>query len=110
VIAAELVERVDRLAADGLAPGQLRACFGDLAVLGSGRGEELAAFLAAVIERVREASGMGHGHLPDTSPLRTEIEPLFDVTVEVRPVPGGRQQRWLLHEAGLDSGWIAVEG
>ena len=109
-VAGDLLDRIDRLEADGLEPGQLRVCLGDLGVLDSDRSSDLAAFVETVTDRIREANGMGHAHLSDTSPLRAAVEPLFAVTVEVRPVPTGRQQRWLLHEAGLDSGWIAVEG
>ena len=105
-VADELLERIDRL--DGLDPGELRVCLGDIGVLESDGAGDLTAVLRRVTERIREVSGMGHAHLPDTSPLRAEVEPLFAVTVETRPVPGGRQQRWLLHEAGLDSGWLPV--
>jgi len=108
-VADELLERIDRLDAAGLEPAELRVCLGDLDALASDRSGDPAAFLGAATDRIREASGMGHAHLPDTSPLRAAVEPLFDVTVEVRAVPAGRQQRWLLHDAGLDSGWIAVD-
>ncbi|MFB6227636.1 MAG: hypothetical protein ABEH88_03480 [Halobacteriales archaeon] len=108
-VAGELIDRIDRLEAGGLEPGELRVCLGDLGVLAPDRSDSLTAFLETVTERIREAAGMGHAHLSDTSPLRATVEPLFAVTVEVRPVPGGRQQRWLLHEAGLDSGWIPIE-
>jgi len=105
-VASELVDRIDRLDADELEPGELRVCLGDLGVLAPEGSADPGAVLSAVIERILEASGMGHAHLSDTSPLRARVEPLFAITIEVRPVPGGRQQRWLLHEAGLDSGWI----
>jgi hypothetical protein len=108
-ITTDLIDRIDRLDAGSLDPGELRVCFGDLSALDPGDGDALVSFLETVADRVRGAAGMGHGHLPDTSPLRAAVEPLFDVTVEVRPAPGGREQRWLLHDAGLDSGWIAVE-
>ena len=108
-VADELETRIDRTDLEALDPGELRVCLGDLGALGSDRSAELVAFVETVGDRIREASGMGHAHLPDTSPLRATIEPLFDVTIEVRPVPEGRQQRWLLHEADLDSGWIPVD-
>jgi hypothetical protein len=108
-VADELTDRIDRLDAEGVEPGQLRVCLGDLGALGRDDPGELTGFLETVTERIHRASGMGHGHLSDTSPLRATIEPLFSVTIEVRPVPGGRQQRWLLHEADLDSGWIPTE-
>lgn len=104
----ELLDRIDRLDAHTLEPGQLRVCLGDLDVLAPDRTTDVTAALSPVTERIREESGMGHAHLSDTSPLRARIEPLFAVTIEIRPVPGGRQQRWLLHEAGLDSGWLPV--
>jgi hypothetical protein len=107
-VADELIEQIDRLDADGLEPGELRVCLGDLGALTPDGSGDPTAVLAAVTERIREVSGMGHAHLSDTSPLRVTVEPLFAVTVEVRPVPGGRQQRWLLHDAGLDSGWLPV--
>jgi hypothetical protein len=107
-VAHELIARIDRLDADGPEPGQLRVCLGDLGSLAPDGPADMTSFLAPVTERIREASGIGHAHLSDTSPLRTTVEPLVAVTVEVRPVPGGRQQRWLLHEAGLDSGWLPV--
>jgi hypothetical protein len=108
-IAEEILDRVARLDAEGLGESELRVCLGDLESLASDRSGDLVGFVEAVTDRVREANGMGHAHLPDTSPLRATVEPLFDITVEVRPVPEGRQQRWLLHEAGLDSGWVAVD-
>ncbi len=107
-VADELTDRIDRLDADGPEPGELRVCLGDLGTLASDRSGDPAAFLETVTERIREANGMGHAHLSDTSPLRAAVEPLFEITVEVRPVPEGRQQRWLLHDAGLDSGWITA--
>lgn len=107
-VAGELIDRIDRVDAGGLEPGELRVCLGDLAALASDR-EALTGFVESVAERIRAARGMGHAHLPDTSPLRAAVEPLFEVTVEVRPVPEGRQQRWLLHDADLDSGWIGIE-
>ena len=107
-VAGELIDRIDRLEAGGLEPGELRVCLGDLGVLAPNGSDSLSGFLETVTDRIREAAGMGHAHLSDTSPLRATIEPLFAVTVEVRPVPGGRQQRWLLHEVGLDSGWIPI--
>jgi hypothetical protein len=104
----ELLDRIDRLDPDSLEPGHLRVCLGDLGVLAPDRTADVTAALSPVTERIREESGMGHAHLSDTSSLRARVEPLFAVTVEIRLVPGGRQQRWLLHEAGLDSGWLPV--
>lgn len=107
-VADELVDQIDRLDAAGLEPGELRVCLGDLDALTSDRSGDPTAFLEIVTDRIREAGGMGHAHLPDTSPLRATVEPAFEVTVEVRAIPAGRQQRWLLHDAGLDSGWVPV--
>jgi hypothetical protein len=108
-IARDLHERIDRHADGGLEPGELRVCLGNAETLAAREEDALKRFFEGVSGRVRDAGGMSHAHLPVTSPVRDWIEPTFDVTVEVRSGPDGRQQRWLLHEAGLDSGWLAIE-
>lgn len=108
-IARDLRERIDRHAEGGLEPGELRVCFGNAETLAAREEDAIEQFFEDVSARVREVGGMGHAHLPVTSPVRDWIEPAFDITVEVRTGPDGRQQRWLLHEAGLDSGWLAIE-
>lgn len=108
-IAAELRERIDRLTRAGLEPGELRVCFGDAETLAAQDEDGIRQFFEDVAARVRAADGMGHAHLPVTSHVRDWIEPVFDITVEVRAAPGGRQQRWLLQDADLDSGWLAIE-
>lgn len=108
-IADELHERIDKLADAGLKPGELRVCFGDAETLAAHDEDRIERFFEDVAARVRTADGMGHGHVPVTSPVRDWIETSFDVTVEVSATPGGRQQRWLLHDDDLDSGWLAVE-
>ncbi|MFB6295492.1 MAG: hypothetical protein ABEH66_01460 [Halobacteriales archaeon] len=108
-IARDLRHRIDRHAEGGLEPGELRVCFGNAETLAAREEEAIERFFEDVSARVKEVGGMGHAHLPVTSPVRDWIEPVFDVTVEVRSGPDGRQQRWLLHEAGLDSGWLAIE-
>jgi len=108
-ITSGLLEWIREFDSGGLEPGELRVCFGDAKTLAARNGGDIAAYLRAASETVRSVAGMGHCHLPLTSPLRDEIEPTFDVTVEIRTTPGGRQQRWLLHDADLDSGWLAIE-
>jgi hypothetical protein len=108
-IAEKLHERIDELAGAGLEPGELRVCFGDAETLAAYDEDGIESFFEDAAARVRAADGMGHAHVPVTSPVRDWIEPTFDVTVEVRATPGGRQQRWLLHDDDLDSGWLAIE-
>ena len=108
-ITSELLEGVQEFDPRELEPGELRVCFGDAETLATRGGGDIRSYLETVCDQVRSRAGMGHCHLPVTSPIREEIEPIFDITVEVRSTPEGRQQRWLLHDADLDSGWLAIE-
>lgn len=104
---------VDRLAAAGLYPAELRVCLGRLdPMLERTDAGSIEGPVRSVFEAVRSAGGMGHVHLaPDVEPSTVErIRPIFDVTLEVRSTPGGvHQQRWRLHDAGIDTGWLQME-
>lgn len=112
-VATAVTNEVERVAAEGLDAGQLRVCLGTLdPLLERGDVESTAAALHEVVERVRSVGGMGHVHLSaDVSePVFERLRPLFDVTVETRSSPGGiHQQRWRLHEAGIDTGWLQMQ-
>lgn len=104
---------VERLAEEGLDPAELRVCLGRLdPMLERTDAGSIEGPLRSVFDAVRSAGGMGHVHLSrDADPSTVErLRPLFDVTLEVRSTPGGIcQQRWRLHDAGIDTGWLQME-
>lgn len=104
-LATAVVEVVDRVGED-VQPGELRVCLGRLSPLLSREGDEaVGAAVETVMDRVRERRGMGHAHLSTAVP--DAVERAFDVTVETRrTATGDREQRWYLHGAGLDTGWL----
>lgn len=113
-ISTAVTNEVERMATDGLEPGELRVCLGRLdPLLERGDVEPVVVALHGVVEAVRSADGMGHVHLSaDADEAAIErLRPLFDVTVETRSTPNDvDQQRWRLHEAGIDTGWLQMQG
>lgn len=111
-IATSVENAVEELAAGGLEPGELRVCLGRLdPLLERSTPSDVEAPLDEVLSSVRSARGMGHVHLsPDVDSTAVErLRPAFDVTVQVRTTPDGiHQQRWRLHDAGIDSGWLQM--
>lgn len=95
--------------AGGLAPSELRLCFDSLATLSAEYDhEKLFQFLHVLIGRVRSVRAMAHFHFPVTydSTAVTELEPLFDATVELRISNGEPEQRWHLSDEDITSAWL----
>lgn len=89
-------------------PGELRVCFGRLSpFLTRYDVDTVSGAVGELMDRVREHGGMGHAHL--STPPPDAVERVFDVTVETRlSAAGAHEQRWYLHAAGIDTGWVEV--
>lgn len=111
-VATAVTNEVERVAEDGLDSGELRVCFGSLdPLLARGDIGPTEAALEAVFESVRSVDGMAHVHLSAEVgiPAFERLQSLCDVTVQTRSCPGGSyQQRWRLHDAGIDTGWLQM--
>lgn len=111
-VATAVENEVNRLAAEGLDAGELRVCLGRLdAVLGRTDPGKVEGAIADVLDAVRSARGMAHAHLsPEVAASSVaRLRTAFDVTVHVRTTPDGvQQQRWRLHDSGIDSGWLQM--
>ena len=109
-VSTAVTNEVERLAADGLDPGELRVCLGSLdPLLERGDVESVESALAETFESVRSVDGMAHVHLsPEVGrPTLERLQSACDVTIRTRSSPTGiRQQRWRLHDAGIDTGWL----
>lgn len=108
-----LVDRIGaaiRASANRPDPAVLRVCVGQLDTLVEVYGAAaVLRFLRIVLDRVRAEQGMAHAHVGGSVADRDRFTPLFDVTVETRSGPDGtRQQRWHLHDVGIDSGWLRL--
>lgn len=111
-VATAVANEVEREAADGLDPGELRVCLGSLDPLFErGDLEPTVEALESVFGSVRSVGGMVHVHLSagvNPTALR-RLQSECDVTVETRSSPTGiHQQRWRLHDAGIDTGWLQM--
>lgn len=111
-VVAAVVDEVCRETADSPDPGELRVCLGSLdALIERNDVGAVSTAVDEVFRAVRSAEGMGHAHLStdvDAS-VRDRLRDAFDVTVETRSTPDGvHQQRWRLHAAGIDTGWLAM--
>lgn len=105
-------EAVSTLGGDGLAPGELRVCGGDLAQLEAiGRPDAAGRFLRHLTARVRDVGGLVHVHMPAGASADASLSPLFDVLVEHRDGSDdeGPQQRWQLRAAGIETDWLPLE-
>ena len=113
-IATSVANEVEEIAAGGIAPGELRVCLGRLdPVIERTDPAVVEPCLRDVFDSIRAARGMGHVHLSPDAPAGAVdgLRPAVDVTVNVRTTPAGvRQQRWRLHESGIDSGWLGMQG
>lgn len=95
-------------------PGEYRLCVESLDPFlddQTASDEEVLSFLEALTSLVRDNCAIGHFHLASTtaSDVRDGIEPLFDATIRVRTTESsGVQQRWRLHEAGIETDWLPV--
>ena len=113
-ITTSVVNEVEALATGGLEAAELRVCLGRLDPVVERTGPmAVEPCLRDVFDSVRAARGMGHVHLsPDAAADVVDgLRPAVDVTVNVRTTPAGvRQQRWRLHDAGIDTGWLRTRG
>ncbi len=110
-LAGRVDEAVSVLGGDGIAPGELRVCGGDLARLEAAGGPEATGrFLRRLTERVLEVGGLVHVHMPAGGSADASLSPLFDVLVEHRD--GGEdeapRQRWQLRAAGIETDWLPL--
>lgn len=109
-VSTAITNEIDRVASPEPAPGEIRVCLGQLDVfLERGDLGSVERAVRAVTDDVRSVRGMAHAHLASTVPRRVgdTLTPLFDVTVELRTSPAGVvQQRWRLHDAEIDTGWL----
>ena len=112
-VATAVTNEVERVAEGRLGPGELRVCLGSLGpFLERDDSDAVTAAVEAVFETVRAKGGMAHVHLPSDveESVLDRIQETVDVTVETRTTPGSiHQQRWRLHDAGLDTGWLQMQ-
>jgi len=66
-------------------------------------------FVHLLAGRIRRAAGLGHFHLrvPLDSPIREQLEWMFDMVIELRLENGRTEQRWTIFD-GPSSGWIPL--
>lgn len=109
--AADAVE--ERLGSlDATATGDPRVCVDSVLSLVDIAGEQAAfRFLHLVTGTARSLGGTAHCHLAgrSDSPLATTFEALMDATVELRLSDGRPQQRWTIHDGGVQSGWLPLD-
>ena len=94
-------------AANGLAPAELRVCVDSLRPLVERYGwDGVEPFLATITERIHETHGMGHIHFSGDLDCVTvtELSPLFDIIIEVRP----DEHRWHLLDDDIRTDWLRV--
>lgn len=93
--------------ADGLSPGELRVCVDSLQpLLDTHSTGTIEQFIESTTERIDEASGMGHFHLP-IDPERaivSELTSLFNVHIELRD----GKHRWHILENDIQTGWLRI--
>lgn len=112
-VATAVRNEVERAADAGLETGELRVCLGSLGpLLERDDPDAVAGAFEDVLAVVRANGGMGHVHLPPDvdGAVVDRLEGMADVTVRTRTTPGGvHQQRWHLHDADLDTGWLQMQ-
>ncbi len=95
----------------GFEPGELRFCFDSLQLLSN---EEeptaVAECLQTITKTVEEVSGLGQYVFPGSyeSTSVQAVEPLFDVTIELRVGEEGPMQRWHLHDTEHTTTWFPL--
>lgn len=113
VLGAEINVAIDEFeqAEQGLEPAQLRFCFDSLGTLFAQHDSQtMFRLLHLVTARIRQVSGMGHFHLRvnrDDDHVKL-LEPLFDAVVELRQSDDSQEQRWYIHDKGIESDWISI--
>ncbi|MFC7213570.1 hypothetical protein ACFQO4_05665 [Saliphagus sp. GCM10025334] len=105
------IERFERDGDSDLEPGMLRVGVDSLVPFLEEYGKE-AVFqcLHLLNGRTRAAGGIAHYQLPIERDAGTVsvLTPLFDVVVELRERNGVAQERWLLTESNLSTGWVPI--
>lgn len=117
---ARLIEsHLDRFAdrAGRLESGEVRLCIESLdpfldepEATGSA---DVGAFLDSVTDLVRERRAIGHFHVSTgmADVTRASFESFFEATVRIRTADDGTvQQRWTLHDAGVETDWLRLAG
>ena len=111
-LARHVHDHLTRFEAADPSPGEIRVCFDSLdAVFDDEPYTRLSRFLTVVTARIRAAHAIGHFHLSTSadSLVGTELEPLFDATVETRPSADGARQRWTLHGPDIRTDWLRLD-
>jgi hypothetical protein len=95
----------------GFEPGQLRFCFDSLQFLSDEESETaVKEFVRTITETVEEVSGLGQYVFPgayESAPIQA-VEPLFDVTIELKIGEEGSMQRWHLHDTEYTTTWFPL--
>ncbi|MGA9401022.1 DUF7504 family protein [Haladaptatus sp.] len=95
----------------GFEPGELRFCLDSLQLLSNEEGSvAVERSLRKITETVEELSGIGQYIFPgafDSDSVQA-VEPLFDVTIELKLDPDGPKQRWHLHETSHTTTWFPL--
>ncbi|SIR04562.1 hypothetical protein SAMN05421858_1231 [Haladaptatus litoreus] len=95
----------------GFEPGELRFCFDSLRLLSDEEdAQTVEGFLRTVTNTVDEVLGLGHyvfAEAYDSSRVLA-IEPLFDVTIQLKIGENGPEQRWHLHDTDYTTIWFPV--
>lgn len=93
------------------ASGEIRVCVESLKCLVDTVGDmhDTTMFVQLLAGRIREASGLGHFHLrvPLDSPVREQLEWMFDLVIELRLENGRPEQRWIIVD-GPSSEWVPL--
>ncbi|WP_267639433.1 DUF7504 family protein [Haloarchaeobius amylolyticus] len=109
----EVIDAIEDLSEDDVAPAELRLCFDSVTpLLREHKSQNVFRLLHMITSRIRQEQGMSHFHLPldrDSDYVRL-LEPLFDAVVEVRrdDDTDTLEQRWHLRDRDADSGWIPL--
>jgi hypothetical protein len=110
-LARHIHDHLTRFEAADPTPGEIRVCFDSLDTLVDDVAyPRLHRFLHVVTARVRAARAIGHYHLSTSidQDVSDDFQRLFDATVETRPTADGTQQRWTLHETGIQTDWLSL--
>lgn len=95
----------------GFDPGQLRFCLDSLQFLSDEEeADAVEEFVRNVTETVEEVAGLGQYIFPgayDSAQVQA-VEPLFDVTIEMKIDEGGPTQRWHLHDTEYTTTWFPL--
>lgn len=115
---ARLIEtHLDRFAdrAGRLDPGEVRLCVESLDPFldepETDGSADVGAFLDSVTDLVRERRAIGHFHVSSgmAGIARAPFESFFEATVRIRTDDGTVHQRWMLHDAGVETDWLPLE-